>query len=331
MIKKMKKTIISISIIILFVIIGGILLYNLSNIGKQEYINNKSLVESNNKEDESKDEKWKNHNYITIPDSILNRSLEQGNSLIIGKIVSIDENIIESVNLTTRYSYQVNVLDIIIPGYLNPQDIKGKIIPAFAGASYGDALIPEYIYIMFIDRSFKNEYNWLFRDSVIDVSDKNKLFIDNFSIKANKIYEKTTFYRLLNEEIDPNVTLPELPDLLIESCLNFKTNPTQRDQYAKEIYESNLGSRDITPMVSSVRQWATPNISLTKSQVIQLLGEPSIKRVWGYDYFCGEVYLPEKYPNKPNRYCVLSMSFDEDSKTTRLNYYLDASSKFKDQ
>jgi hypothetical protein len=254
-----------------------------------------------------------------ISDIALNQGLEIGCSLIIGQIQGVDKTRNSTDERIPFYSYRAKVLKCIIDGDLNPSEIESRTLPLFAGASYGDSLAQGRSYIMFICKDLTYEYCWCCRDDIIDVSGHTgKTIVRKLAGRAQEIYKQTAICRLRSEAIDPNAALSTLPAWLSQTCLNFQAHPKNRNQFAKEIAKSSLGSHiDNSKPFLSYRTYTPPEIRLTKSQVIRLLGQPSVKIGWSYYYSCGKDNQPEEgeYP-----YGVLVVTFDKSSNVTKLVY-----------
>ncbi len=138
---------------------------------------------------------------------------------------------------------------------------------------------------------------------------------------AAQVYEATSIFEFRKPAIVENL-LPELPGQLLSLCEKFRGSPDERVQYAKAIAESDIGSKPkyqspsgLTP--SSRAEYNNPIIPLTRSQVIYLLGEPTLKSGRNYLWYCGR----DSSIDRPGEWVgVISIVFDHDAKVNILRY-----------
>lgn len=255
-----------------------------------------------------------------IPDDVMIRAFEEiGCSLIVGEIKGTTTVRAPHRAEATWLLYRTAVVKVIIEGDLNETEIKGKVVNLFPGASYVSALHVGKRYIMFIRRDCNWGYSWSFRDDVAEVSGKNgNTALESFCAKAKTLYQRTSIYAFRQEKIDSNAPPPELPESLIKTCLAFKANKKQRNEFARIIAESKLGSKlDKSHPVRSFLVYLPPEVCLTKGQVVRLFGAPTEKIGWSYLYSCGRAKRPAR-PEFP--YGVLKITFDKSSRVKRLLY-----------
>jgi len=119
--------------------------------------------------------------------------------------------------------------------------------------------------------------------------------------------------------VQGNAELPALPDDLAALCETFRADPETRSDTGRGIFESDLGSRFAESEfdTSSVRRLLPPRIQLTRSQVIALLGEPTIRAGWIYSWLCGQ--STERGWVGRDVY-VLAITFNEDDVVTCCTY-----------
>ena len=258
--------------------------------------------------------------YPEMSDTVLTHAFEAGRSLVVGEVQNILQLNETGIGVNI-YGYRTKIMEIIIAGDLNASEIIDTPIILFAGASYGDALIPNNRYLMFIMRDLNYGYSWAHRDNYINVSgDTGVQITGDFKMAANSIYEQTFIHRFRESQIDTNVSLPVLTDTLVNTCSLFREIDSDRNECAKYIACSVLGSKEDTGnFFSSFKEYLPPEVKLSNDQVICLFGQPSGALGASYYYYCGEVDIPED----DRRYRgVLTVQFDDSFTTSGLRYFL---------
>lgn len=250
---------------------------------------------------------------------VLIDAFEKGRSLVIVEILSVrkQERIYGTKPISIR-CYKAKIIRPIILGDLTRDDLQYPV-ELFSGASYGDVLKPGSTYALFIIKDCPYNFSWAHRDDTIriDISDTENL---NSLIKsANAQYAKTLIRKFREGIATGEATTLFLPDGIIFLCESFRTNPINRAKVAKKIRESEFGSRrDESKPWSSIISYLPPIISLSREQMLSLLGKPRLKLGWTYLWFCGEdksISDSEKYVG------IVSVTFDKFEKVVRLLYY----------
>ncbi len=244
-----------------------------------------------------------------VEDSVIADGLEKGNALVWAKILSRD---IVGHQVRGRkvnyYHYKVRVKPII-PGDLKENDFD-ETIELFGGTKYYEDMKPGAMYAIFIAKECLNFYNWTFRDVRLKGSAKE------LEKHSQAVYEKTDIYKFREKKIGSE-ELPSLPAGIAEICEKFRDNPTNRTEYAKQIYKSDIGSReDESDTSGGLIKYLQPKIALTRQQLIALLGEPTLKYGWVYKWSCGQ-------REGSDRVGVLEAAFNKDEKTTTLIFTFD--------
>ena len=247
-------------------------------------------------------------------ESVLINALERGNSLVIAKILSVRAN--KKTKPGKFYFYKTKVIEPIIIGDLRESDIK-EPVELFAGSSFGDALTPGSTYALFISKGAPYHLSWGFRNDVIKLDGFNDENLQALVEATTEVYKKTSIREFREAKLmepAPYQILPEMP--AIETlCELFRTNPQNRAEFAKKIYESDMGSRrDISEPFSSMMKYLPPKIILSREETASLLGEPTLKCGWTYKWFCG----PDK--NNPEHVGILSITFDQLAETSLVLY-----------
>ncbi|MCH7557018.1 MAG: hypothetical protein IIB56_06130 [Planctomycetes bacterium] len=255
-----------------------------------------------------------------FPESLLIDAFEKGCSLIVAEILSVHEE-----QLTKFYFYKAKVIRPIILGDLTRNDIQGSL-ELFAGASYGDALKPCSIYALFVIKECPYHSSWAYRDEVLQIDTSDSQSLDRLVRAANRAYSKTVIHKFRQGwQAVQEVELPLLPEEILSLCKQFKTDPESRAEIGKKIFESDLGSRrDYWRPYSSEISYLPPKISLSRKQILSLLGSPNLRSGWTYSWLCGQI---GKGP-RAKEVGVLSVTFDENEKSVGLLYHLQKKSKW---
>lgn len=245
-------------------------------------------------------------------ESILIDAFEKGRSLVVAEILSVYEE-----KHTDFHCYTAKVMRPIILGDLTKNDMLDAL-ELFAGASYGSALKPGSTYALFITKDCPYHFSWAHRDDVIKVDISEKENLQALIEAADRAYAKASIREFRKGKGPEKVELPALPEKIISLCESFRANPINRAEFAKRIYESDIGSKldDSTPFLS-YRVYLPPKIVLSREQMVFLLGKPTQKCGWTYHWFCGQdksVAVPEKYVG------ILSVTFDKSENGIRVLY-----------
>jgi beta-lactamase regulating signal transducer with metallopeptidase domain len=247
-------------------------------------------------------------------ESVLINALERGNSLVIAKILSVRAN--NETKTGKFYFYKTKVIEPIIIGDLRESDIK-EPVELFAGSSFGDALTPGSTYALFIAKGAPYHLSWGFRNDVIKLDGFNDENLQTLVEATTELYKKTSIREFREAKLTepaPYQILPEMPAIEM-LCELFRTNPQNRAEVAKKIYESDMGSRrDLSEPLSSIMKYLPPKIILSREEIASLLGEPTLKCGWTYKWFCD----PDK--NNPEHVGILSITFDQLAETSLVLY-----------
>jgi len=258
----------------------------------------------------------------SIPEATLERALESGCSFVIAEILDVYAN-------DRMYYYKPRIVRTIIAGDLekeqmhNPPDL-------FAGASYAGALKPGPYYAMFIERDYPYEFGWAFRNDVIEVDPSDKDAIRRLVEAADRVYAGTAIrqFRRTGPGGKPSASgeLPVLPDELASLCRQFREQSGRRADIGKRIGESGLGSRiDESKPFSSQRTYLPPKISLSRQQMLALLGEPTWRSGWTYSWRCDDFVHVQEGGDKIG---ILSAAFDKSEKSTGVSFAMQDRSKW---
>jgi len=251
-------------------------------------------------------------------ESVLMDAFEKGRSLIIAEVLSLRRT--EDTNF---YYYKVKVIRPIIPGDLTKDDLQDPV-ELFAGASYGNALKPGSTYALFVAKYCPYYYSWAHRDDVIKVDISRKENLQALVEAAGRIYAKT-YIRKFREKVIEEADLPPLSERIIFLCEQFKTNPDKRAEIGKKLYESDLGSRcDESMPYSSTILYLPPKVSLSREQILSLLGRPNLKSGWTYFWLCGQIGKG----HDAKKVGVLSATFDKSEAAVRVLYQQQDKSKW---
>jgi hypothetical protein len=246
-------------------------------------------------------------------DELLTSYVESGRALVVVRIFSIQKE--GDRTNTSFYYYRAQILRIIMAGDLTAADAKDSL-ELFTGTSYLEPLAPGSEYALFITKDAPHYLLWPNKNMVIKVDSAQSRFVDNLSERVTKIYESTSISKF-RKPADVANSLPELPEGLLSLCEQFRNNPNMRTQFANDIAESDLGSCQTQPIMSSCRIFARPEIPLSRSQAIRLYGEPTLKSGRNYLWYCGE----DSNTDRPGEWVgVLSIVFDGDTDVMELRY-----------
>lgn len=246
-------------------------------------------------------------------ESVLIDAFEKGRSLVIAEILSVRKG--KSTNL---YFYRVKVTRPIILGDLTKNDMQDAL-ELFAGTSYGSALKPGSTYALFITKDCPYHFSWANRDDVIKVDISEKENLQALIEAADRAYAKASIRKFRKGKAPEKVELLALPEKIISLCESFRTNPINRAEFAKRIYESDIGSKldDSTPFLS-YHVYLPPKIILSREQILSLFGKPRLKLGWTYLWFCGR---DKNTPDSEKYVGIVSVTFDKFEKVVRLLYY----------
>lgn len=232
-------------------------------------------------------------------DSVLASALEKGNSLVMAKILSIETVGQEKNGQKLNYYYYKVLVKPIVIGDMNEADCSEQI-ELFGGTNSDKEIRPGSAVAIFILKDAPNFFSWSYRNDFVRLSGDTK----SLQKKAQEIYSKTEIKKF-RESKPKETAVTNLPEGLAEVCSKFKNNPTNRTEYAKEIYASDLGTKSTE----------APKIVLTRGQIISILGQPTIKCGWSYKWSCG------KY--RGGMVGIITVTFDKDEKTVSLIYSLE--------
>jgi len=244
----------------------------------------------------------------SFSESVLFNALEQGNSLVIAKILSV------RATPNKFYFFKAQIVRPVIIGDLTENDIR-EPVELFAGASFGDALVPGSTYALFVSKGCTDHFDWSFRNDIIKMDELSSANSQILFETAAKVYAKTPIREFRESKLKRAASLPELPKEMLAIYTQFKANPNNRNGFAKSIYESDMGSRrDLSEPLSSIMKYLPPKIILSREEIASLLGEPTLKCGWTYKWFCG----PDK--NNPEHVRILSITFDQLAETSLVLY-----------
>ncbi|MCK4293545.1 MAG: hypothetical protein KAY65_10140 [Planctomycetes bacterium] len=252
-------------------------------------------------------------------ESVLIDAFEKSRSLVIAKIDSVHKE-----KGTAFHAYRVDIVCSVVPGDLTEDDTYGPL-ELFAGASYANALTPGRAYALFVTKDCPFNYSWANADDALQVDLSNERQVQTLVRAANAAYAKTAIRRFRQRKIDERAKLPPLPNDIVSLCEEFRCNPVKRAEVGKQLYESDLGSRrdDSKPWSSSI-SYLPPKISLTREQILSLLGRPNLKSGWTYSWLSGQIgkgFAAEQVN-------VLSATFDKNEVAIRVVYQHQEKSKW---
>ncbi|MHC4087815.1 MAG: hypothetical protein ACYSWZ_10040 [Planctomycetota bacterium] len=251
-------------------------------------------------------------------ESALVDAFEKGRSLIIAEVLSR-----RRVEDTRFLFYKVKVIRPIIPGDLTKADLLGSV-ELFAGTTYGADFRFGSTYAMFVKKDCPFRYSWAHRDDVIEVDISRKEDLQALVETAGRIYEKTSISKF-REKVIRKADLPPLSKRIISLCDQFKTDPEKRADIGRQLYESDLGSRrDESKLNSSENLYLPPKVSLSRDQILSLLGRPNLKRGWTYFWLCGQIGKG----SGAKKVGVLSATFNKNEAAVRVLYKQHEKSKW---
>ncbi|MHC4623690.1 MAG: hypothetical protein ACYS4W_07285 [Planctomycetota bacterium] len=252
-------------------------------------------------------------------ESVVNAAFESGSGLFIVRVISQRQG-----EAGKFCFYKVRIVDAIVAG-----DTEGchrsDLIEIFAGSSYGDRLKADGRYALFIRQEGRCWFSWAHRDDVIEIPEKGYYW--PLVAKATEVYNASSIRAFREPRREGSVSMPDLPEEIVRLCKQFRTARKRRAGVAREIYDSDLGSRvDMSKPESSLRIYQEPKIALYRDQIESLLGDRTLKSGWDYHWFCGE---DRGSKGADNLVGVLSARFDEGQKCVRLVYELHESQKWE--
>jgi hypothetical protein len=205
---------------------------------------------------------------------------------------------------------KVKVLNVFIAGDLTTNDTQSPI-DLFVGVAHKNPLDIGGQYVLFVDRRAPYYYSWAFSNVKVDSTDT--ILLNRIDSQAQQIYPKTKMYKIRKGEVkDPNPFIT-IPNELKELCANFKANQGNRCDLGNQIMRSDIGTpRDESKPWLSYVIYLPPKIRISRLQLIDLIGEPTLKSGRVYSWYCG------KQPN--GRAGVLIARFSMEDKINTLNY-----------
>jgi len=249
-------------------------------------------------------------NRAVFSEATLERALESGCSLVVAEIR-------EAYAKEQMHYYKARIIRTIVAGDLQKEEAY-HLPDLFAGASYGAALKPGSHYAMFISRDCPCEFAWSLRDDVVEWDTSDEDAIRRLVEVSDRVYAKTAVRRFRRTKPWAYTKPPDLPDGLDTLCKQFREQPGRQAEAGSKIAESDLGSRvDESRPFSSQRTYLAPEISLSREQVLSLLGEPTWKNGWTYSWRC-DYYT--RAQGGADQVGVLSTTFDPNERAVRVLY-----------
>ena len=244
-----------------------------------------------------------------LSDTVLHHALETGRSFVSVVILGIQTEEERGIRF---YYYEAEVRKVMIAGDVAPSDVK-KPIGLFAGTSYGEALTVGAAYALFVTKDAPCFFSWAHRGDVVRLASDDAKSLRQLERRAINVYAKTQLkqFRDLQDEkaVDPLL----LPGGLKEACVDFRLHQGSRCESAEAIWKSDLGSRrDESRPWSSWISYLPPKVPLSRAQILQLLGKPTIKLGYTYKWFCGN--------DARGRAGVLAVRFNTQSTVDTLVY-----------
>lgn len=220
-----------------------------------------------------------------LSDTALSDAMEKGRALMHVEVLSA---LTIQEERTTFYAYRVAVRALVVPGDLTDADVA-QPIDLFAGAAYGDALKVGGSYLLFVTKDAPYSYSWAHRDDIADVTQEDREAVAQLAAQARIVYA-TTHLREFRDAIEKSVSYSDaIPNAVLSACKRFRSSPKDRCESAREIWESDIGSRrDESRPESSRTVFLPPRVPLSRPEVLDLLGEPDIKVGYCYKWYCGE-------------------------------------------
>jgi hypothetical protein len=250
----------------------------------------------------------------TFSESVLVDAFEKSRSLVVAEIISVRED-----KASRCYFYKARVVRPIILGDLTEDDIY-EPVELFAGASFGDALKQGSTYALFVTKDCPYHFSWAHRNDVVPVDITDEKSLDDLARAAKGTYAETSICKFRERKLAGRISLPGIPEEILSACEEFRWGLTDRAEFGKKIYESDMGSRrDLSQLESSWIKYSPPATTLSRRHILYLLGPPTLKLGRTYNWFCGK----DKNAEDPKKDVgVLSVTFDEDEKATCLLYQL---------
>lgn len=252
----------------------------------------------------------------TIPDEIMFDALNRmGCSLLHIQVLS--EWTSNRISNNLDQVCKVKVLNVLIAGDLTSNDTQSPI-DLFVGVAHKNPLDIGSQYVLFVTRYAPYYYSRAF-SNIIKIDSTNTDLLNRINSQAQQIYPKTQMYKIRKGEVKDSSPFIPISNELKELCANFKANQGNRCDLGNQIMHSDIGTPpdESKPWLSYVI-YLPPKIRISRLQLIDLLGEPTLKAGRVYRWYCG------KQPN--GRAGVLIARFSMEDKINTLNYegdYLD--------
>ncbi len=251
-------------------------------------------------------------------ESVLMDAFEKGRSLVIAQVLSR-----RRAEDTRFLFYKVRIIRPIIPGDLTKDDLQG-LVELFAGTTYGADFRLGSTYAMFVTKDYPFCYSWSHRDDIIEVDISRKENLRALVETAGRIYANTSISKFRGRVIG-EAELPLLSERIISLCEQFRMKPDERVDIGRQLCESDLGSRrDQSKLDSSENSYLPPKVSLSRDQILSLLGRPNLKNGWTYVWLCGQIGKG----SGAKEVGVLSATFDKSEAAVRVLYEQHEKSKW---
>jgi hypothetical protein len=251
----------------------------------------------------------------TFSEAVLIDTLEKGHSLVVAKVLSVDPG-----QAGNSCLYKLDVLRPLILGDIGSGDLEGK--PEFAAdGTQRSAPKVGHTYALFVRKPARYQISLADTDHAVEIDISEKTNLKELKQAALRAYQKTVIYGFRKNMPGTWAAQPELPAELDKLCDGFRARPTDRAEYARQIFESELGSR-IDQHQAARRGPAgyyAPKIALSRWQLLHLLGPLDHISGWTYSWFCGP---DESIPDTDKHVGVLSATFYKDERCIRLVYGL---------
>jgi hypothetical protein len=142
--------------------------------------------------------------------------------------------------------------------------------------------------MLFVTKSAPHFFSWVQRDHVIEMGPESRWSLKQVEEQALRLYMESPLHKFREGKTKAGGPLPPIPESLKATCAEFRDLKSERCELARTIWKSSIASpRDESrPWVSFI-SYFTPKIQLSRAQVLQLLGEPTVKLGYTYRWFCG--------------------------------------------
>lgn len=185
-----------------------------------------------------------------------------------------------------QYSAIVQVMDLVVAGDLRDEDVAQPL--HIANSRTRGVLVTGATYALFLLKAAPHRpCQWAHLDDFVRLDTLPQPVREEFVQRAKRVYEASPIRAFRQGSGAGDKDPARIPSDIRRSCEEFRTHPEKRVTAAKELWASALGSRPVVGSVSARQEWTPPELPVTATEALALLGKPALKRGWTYFWIAG--------------------------------------------